>query len=201
MIACCRDLEQSIELRRLAKQLPNITLETLEITNPKQIQNLAYKIMQPIDILLLNAGIKGASQTLSEINAEDMLTVFDTNVVGQLSMIQYFADKVTASYDKQIVVLSSKMGSIDDNRSGGSYSYRASKAALNIVMKSVAIDLAPQGVHVLILHPGWVKTRMNGSDAPLDTFASVSGMINIINNYKNFKSGSFRDYKNQEIPW
>ena len=82
-----------------------------------------------------------------------------------------------ASEDKNILVISSRMGSISDNESGKSYAYRSSKAALNCVMRSFAIDVKDKGIHVMLIHPGWVKTDMGGIDALVDVQTSVAGML------------------------
>ena len=93
------------------------------------------------------------------------------------------------------------MGSVSDNTSGGSLLYRSSKAALNAAMKSLAIDLAPSGIGVLILHPGWVKTDMGGKNALIDAFESVTGMRQCIDGFLAEQSGSFLKYDGKPLPW
>jgi NAD(P)-dependent dehydrogenase (short-subunit alcohol dehydrogenase family) len=91
------------------------------------------------------------------------------------------------------------MSSIADNNSGGYYSYRGSKTALNAMIKSIAIDQEKNGLKFLILHPGWVKTDMGGQNAHIETNESIEGMIKIIEGQ--FQTGEFRDYKSNIIPW
>lgn len=111
-------------------------------------------------------------------------------------------NQVAASKRKTLVVnITSKMGSIDDNTSGGYYPYRTAKAALNMVSKSLAVDLKPVGINVIALHPGWVKTDMGGSQAPLDTNTSVSNMINTIRNVDDSVVGKMLNFDGQVIPW
>ena len=86
--------------------------------------------------------------------------VLDTNALGPMRVTEAFLDNVAQSRDKRIVTITSAMGSIEDNASGGRYAYRSSKAAVNMVMKSLAIDLAPRGITCLVVHPGWVRTDM-----------------------------------------
>jgi NAD(P)-dependent dehydrogenase (short-subunit alcohol dehydrogenase family) len=102
---------------------------------------------------------------------------------------------------KMLVSISSQMGSIADNGSGGSILYRTSKAALNAAMKSIAIDLADQSIGVLVLHPGWVKTDMGGPNALIDCHKSVTGMRQVIAEFTLDQSGSFLKYDGSSLPW
>jgi NAD(P)-dependent dehydrogenase (short-subunit alcohol dehydrogenase family) len=93
------------------------------------------------------------------------------------------------------------MGSAADNTSGGSYVYRSSKSAVNIVMKSLSIDLEPKGVIVALLHPGWVRTEMGGPNALISAEKSVAGMRQVIADLIHTDSGKFFAYDGQIIPW
>src|SRR5690606_26675328 len=109
--------------------------------------------------------------------------------------------QIARSEQKICVVITSKMGSIEDNSGGGNYLYRSSKTAVNMVVKSLAIDLQPAGIISVVIHPGWVKTDMGGPNALISTEQSVSGMRAIINNLSKKDSGKFFNYDGQEIPW
>lgn len=93
------------------------------------------------------------------------------------------------------------MGSIDDNGSGGSYSYRSSKAALNMISKSLSVDLAPSKIIILALHPGWVQTDMGSKNAPITTLTSVTGLLDVIAKSDASKSGAFINYAGKVLPW
>jgi len=93
------------------------------------------------------------------------------------------------------------MGSISDNKSGGGYSYRVSKSALNMVSKNLSIDWADKGIIILNMHPGWVQTDMGGTKAPLSKKISVRGMIDVIDKVKEHDSGKFINYDGAELPW
>ena len=93
------------------------------------------------------------------------------------------------------------MGSIEDNNGGGNYLYRSSKTAVNMVVKSLAIDLQSAGITSIVMHPGWVKTDMGGPNALISTEQSVSGMRQVISNLSMADSGKFFSYDGQEIPW
>lgn len=153
-----------------------------------------------IDILINNAGIYGQDQQLNQISAQTMHDVFDVDCVAPVMVVQGLAQRVCAARGR-IANLSSKMGSSADNGSGGCYAYRAAKAALVICSKSMAIDLQPQGVEVITLHPGWVKTDMTSNSGLIDTQTSVEGMRKVIDNIANYELGAFVAYDGQQIPF
>jgi len=101
---------------------------------------------------------------------------------------------IAASELKKIATLSSKMGSLEDNTSGGSYIYRSSKTAVNMVMKSLALDVKELGMSVLTLHPGWVQTDMGGPNGLINTTTSVKGMVKVIENLSLANTGKFIAY-------
>ena len=103
--------------------------------------------------------------------------------------------------DALVVMISSKMGSMSDNTSGGAYSYRSSKAALKAVTVSLAQDLAGDGTRVVALHPGWVQTDMGGANAPVDASQSASGLRKVMTGIDETQNGGFFDYTGAAIPW
>ena len=127
--------------------------------------------------------------------------VLRANTLAPLRMIEAFLDHLRAGEGKTIASVSSKMGSIADNRGGGQYIYRSSKAALNAAMRSVALDLAGEGIKAVILHPGWVRTDMGGPAALIDAPESVAGMKQVIDGLTPDRSGRFFNYDGQEISW
>jgi len=156
-----------------------------------------------IDLLINNAGIYGSmkgSQSLDKVVADDMLEVFNVNCVGPLRVVQYLKERVIAAQGV-IANLSSKMGSSADNSSGGTYAYRASKAALVIVSKSMAIDLHGGGVRVLTLHPGWVQTDMTHYSGLIDVQRSVAGMAQVIEHVNDYEIGQFVAFDGQVLPY
>ena len=126
---------------------------------------------------------------------------FLVNTMAPLKMAQAFASQIARGSQKTIVTISSKMGSIADNSGGGSYIYRSSKAAVNMVVKSLAIDLKPAGITAVVLHPGWVKTDMGGPNALISAAQSVSGMRRVISQLTLADSGKFIAYDGQTVPW
>jgi len=157
-----------------------------------------------LDLLINNAGVYGPNkqegQSLDNITPESMMAVFGVNCVGALRVVKQLKDKVIAAKGR-IVNISSKMGSIEENSSGGCYAYRASKAALVTVSKSMAIDLAPYGVRVLTLHPGWVRTDMTSHNGLISVEESVSGMAGVVENIDRYSPGTFVNFNGGIIPY
>jgi len=203
VLACCRHPDQATALNRLGDRFPDISVHRLDVTQHDQVQQLAVLLQNcPIDILFNNAGVYGPyDAAFGNTDEAQWLTCLHTNVIAPMKMMEAFLPHVVASRHKLIAAMSSKMGSMADNGSGGSYIYRSSKAALNAVMKSAAIDLAPKGVKVAILHPGWVKTDMGGPNAEITVAESVTRMREILATIMPENSGSFFDIDGSIIPW
>lgn len=201
--ACARSPERSAALLELKQQFASsLELIPLDITKSGMIHNLAFSISEPVDILINNAGIYGPRDlAYHELNSEAWMEVLEIDTVAPLMVSGALADHVAKSHEKKIVFISSKMGSIADNQKGGSYIYRSAKAALNAAAKSLAIDIEPKGVSVVMLHPGWVRTDMGGAHGAIDAPESVSGMRQVISQLSLSNSGSFINYDGAALPW
>lgn len=201
--ACSRSPEKAAELLELKQTHGgNLEIVPLDICNSIMLANLPYVIEEPIDILINNAGIYGPKGLeFGEYKTDDWLEVLKVNTIAPMLVVQHLTEKVSASNEKKIVLVSSKMGSIGDNQKGGSYIYRSSKAAVNAVGKSLALDLAGQGIKVAIVHPGWVQTDMGGPNALIDAETSITGLCDVIENLKESNSGEFFSYDGTLIPW
>lgn len=201
VIACCREPQSASELQILAKRHQNIQIIALDVADFAQIDAIALQLKdQKIDVLINNAGVYPAS-SLDDVDYDDWEQAFKINSMAPFKMIDAFTPHVAASQLKKIATLSSKMGSLDDNTSGGSYIYRTSKAATNMVMKSLSIDLKPYGISVVTLHPGWVQTDMGGHNALINTQTSVLGLRQVIAHLSPSNSGKFIAFDGQEIAW
>lgn len=201
VLACCRDPQHATELQALAKSNTNIQILCLDVADFAQIDTLALQLKdQKIDVLINNAGIYPDS-SFGGVDANDWLEAFKVNSMAPLKMATAFTSHIANSQLKKIATLSSKMGSLDDNTSGGSYIYRSSKTAVNMVMKSLAIDLKPYGIAVVTLHPGWVITEMGGTNALIDTKTSVTGLRKVIENTNLNTTGQFIAYDGKSINW
>ena len=203
VLACCRNPADAGQLHVLAERGMAIEIHALDVTNYAQMAALADQLgARPIDILLSNAGIYGSkSAGFGEINAQEWRQVLEVNTIAPLMLVQAFVEQVAASQQKLVAVMSSKVGSIADNSSGGSYMYRSSKTAVNQVVKSLSIDLAERGISVISLHPGWVQTEMGGPNAEISTDQSVSGLKSILQSAGPAQSGQFIEYDGSGIPW
>ncbi|KZM44382.1 short-chain dehydrogenase [Marinomonas sp. SBI22] len=199
--ACYRNPATATELTALAQENTDIKLYALDVTDYQAVTNLADELKGiSFDLLINNAGIYGPKgSSLDNLDIEAWRQVFETNTIAPLKLIQAFTPHVAASEGKRIAVLSSKMGSISDNQSGSAYIYRSSKTALNQVIKSLSIDLSPQGIQVIALHPGWVRTEMGGPNGLIDTTESVTGLKSVMTS--EIKTGHFYNYDGSEIAW
>ncbi|HXH71979.1 MAG TPA: SDR family NAD(P)-dependent oxidoreductase [Mariprofundaceae bacterium] len=156
-----------------------------------------------LDLLINNAGIYGphdGGQSLNVVTPVAMQEVFNIDCVGPLRVVQRLQGALAAARGV-IANISSKMGSNADNGSGGAYAYRAAKAALVAVSKSMAIDLATQGVRVITLHPGWVRTDMGGQQALIDVETSVTGMAGVISRASEYEPGAFVAFDGRIVPF
>ncbi|MDD2661539.1 MAG: SDR family oxidoreductase [Methylococcales bacterium] len=204
VIACCRNPDDASDLNNLASRHPGIQLETLDVSEFEQIDALAKKLAGlPIDVLINNAGVYADDKNngFGQLDYQAWAKSLVVNTEAPVKMAEAFLAQIKTSDKKLIVNISSLMGSIADNDSGGSILYRSSKAALNAAMKSLAIELKNQSVGVLIFHPGWVKTDMGGPNALIDAEQSVAGMRTSIENFSLDQSGSFVKYDGTPMPW
>ena len=203
VLACCRNPADAGQLQALTERDLTIEIHALDVTNYQQMATLAVQLgSRPIDILLSNAGIYGSKGVgFGEVDAQEWRQVLEVNTIAPLMLVQTFVEQVAASQQKLVAVISSKVGSIADNSSGGSYIYRSSKTAVNQVVKSLSIDLADRDITVLSLHPGWVKTDLGGPNAEISTDESVSGLKNILQSAGLAQSGQFIEFNGSSIPW
>ena len=203
VLACCRNPADAGQLQALGERYPAIELHALDVTNYQQMATLADQLgNRPIDILLSNAGIYGSKGAgFGEVDAQEWRQVLEVNTIAPFMLVQNFVEQVAASQQKLVAIVSSKVGSIADNSSGGSYIYRSSKTAVNQVVKSLSIDLADRGISVISLHPGWVKTDMGGPNAEISTDESVAGLKSILQSAGPAQSGQFIEFNGSSIPW
>lgn len=197
VIACCRHPANADSLNALA-----VKVMELDVTDPASIESLAAALKgSPIDILIANAGIWGPEhQGADECDFDRTIEVLTVNSVGPWRVARALKANLVAGRDKKLVVITSKMGSISDS-SGGSIAYRASKAALNMIMHAVAKEWGRDGLKVGIFHPGWVQTDMGGPGAPLSVVQSITGLRARIAELSPRTSGRFIDYAGKEIGW
>jgi NAD(P)-dependent dehydrogenase (short-subunit alcohol dehydrogenase family) len=172
-------------------------VETLDAADPGSIAALAGRLgPRPIDVLIANAGVYPQTTDAAEWSA-----AFATNSIGPTLLAEALRGNVAASTNRKMAAITSRMGSIADNTSGGAIAYRATKAALNAAWHSLAIELRNDGISVAMLHPGWVQTDMGGKGASIDTRTSVSGLREVIADLTPDRSGAFFNYDGEGLPW
>ena len=203
VLAACRDMGSATELRQLKNDTSKLHIFELDVSSQKSIEDLTLQLAgHAIDIFINNAGVYGPrDSTFGKVSANEWAKVLQVNAKAPMILTQLLIDNLRDGSDKKLLYITSKMGSIDDNKGGGSYVYRSSKAALNAVVKSISVDLRDSGFSVAVLHPGWVQTDMGGPNALIDVKTSVSKMINVIDNLNSHNSGSFFNYDGGIIPW
>ncbi|MBO2675245.1 SDR family oxidoreductase [Shewanella algae] len=202
VLACCRDPETADELLDLVNEFQGLEVFALDVTDYEAVADLAAELEgRGLDLLLNNAGYYGPKGLLlGQLPVDEWRTVFEVNSIAPCKLAEAFLPHLIQA--KGIIAnISSKVGSMADNQSGGGYLYRSSKAALNSITKSLALDLANVGVKVVALHPGWVQTSMGGSNALIDVDTSAAGMKQLLDNLSQAQSGGFYDYCGNSIPW
>jgi NAD(P)-dependent dehydrogenase (short-subunit alcohol dehydrogenase family) len=199
VIATCRDPELARALKALEG---DVRRQMLDVADDGQIAALARTLAnEPIDLLINNAGIGGPHDTFGDCDAAAWLKVLRVNAIAPLHMAERFLANLERGQRKLIVNITSRMGSLADNAGGGSYMYRTSKAALNMVTRTMANDLRPRGIIVIAVSPGWVKTDMGGVNALITAGESVGEMRAKIDTLTLADSGHFFNYDGRALPW
>ncbi|MFP5328830.1 MAG: SDR family oxidoreductase [Alphaproteobacteria bacterium] len=184
--------QTSLELDSLG-----VRVEPLDMRDLDSVERFGERI-EALDLLIANAGTYGPRSVTSAEDGRGWSETFAVNTIAPFLLAQSVLPFVERSGGK-LIAISTKMGSIADNTSGGFIAYRSSKSALNMAWKSLAVD--NRGVVCAVLHPGWVQTRMGGPSAPLEVEDSVAGMRRVIDDLSPGQSGGFFSYDGSEIPW
>jgi NAD(P)-dependent dehydrogenase (short-subunit alcohol dehydrogenase family) len=197
VIGTVRDPADAKELAAVADRV-----EPLDVTDPASVAALAQRLHGvPIDILVNNAGVFDRKDvTVDRVDFAMMVQTLAVNTLGPLRVTQALLPNLRAGKRRTIVNMSSQLGSITDSN-GRWYAYRASKAALNQINKTLSAELAPEGFTCVVLHPGWVRTDMGGAGATYSPEESVAGLIAVIEKLGPTDTGRFYDFKGTPIPW
>ena len=193
VIAACR--HETPELAALGVEIAS----GVDVASDKSINLLAEKLKgRHVDLLINNAGILSV-ESLENLDLAAIQRQMEVNAYGPLRVTQKLSPLLARG--SKVALITSRMGSIGDNGSGGYYGYRMSKAALNAAGKSLAIDLAPRGISVAILHPGMVKTAMTGSHGTVEPDDAVRGLLARIDALGPENTGTFWHANGEVLPW
>ena len=209
VIACARNPKKATELENLKdKYDDNFIIEQLEVIDHPRIEELAEKYSNTsIDILINNAGTTGPIgvpgamdyQKIDSMDYEIWRDILEVNLISPFKVATAFHDHIAQSEKKLLIMMSSDLGSIEQNTFGGFYSYRASKAALNIISKGMSVDW--QDLTVIALAPGWCKTYLGGEEAEIHPDESVENQQAMFEKIITSNSGMFLDRFGKEVPW
>jgi NAD(P)-dependent dehydrogenase (short-subunit alcohol dehydrogenase family) len=213
VFATARDVNRATDLQKLAKQHGDgrVTIIPLDVDSADSIRaadDAVRKEIDALDLLINNAGVYAARVTaggepaekLGELNFDDALKVLRTNAVAPLMLTQALLPLLNRGEDPKVVSITSGYGSVADN-TGFPYYYGASKAALNMFMRSFAADAAARGIVTIVMSPGWVQTDMGGKNAPITPEQSVAGMLKVIDGLTSADNSTFKDWRGKEVAW
>ncbi len=193
VVAVCR--KTSDELAELEVEV----IEGVDVTNERSLARLVKAVgSRTIDVLVNNAGVL-SDESLADLDVDRIRRQFEVNSLGPLRVTA----ALRGNFDKgsKVAIVTSRMGSIEDNTSGGRYGYRMSKVAVNMAGRSLAHDLEEAGVAVVVLHPGFVRTDMTGRQGLIDPPESAAGLIARIDELSLETTGTFRHTNGETIPW
>lgn len=197
VIATCRNPKDANALNAIG----DIDVHALDVTDDKNVATLAEKFRgENIDILINNAGVIGQRDGFGKLDYDIWAETMDTNVFGPMRVAEAFRENVMNSEKKQMIFITSRMGSITE-AVPNAYVYRSSKAALNMAVKCLSGELAKQGLIAVLFHPGHVQTDMGGQAAPVSPQKSIEGMKNQIVGLTRDDNGRFLSYDGHQIPW
>lgn len=196
VIGTCRDPREAGELATLT----DVRIEALDMTDMAAVAGFAAGLDgMRLDLLIANAGLMEPRGPVNLDYAQAWLQTLTVNAVAPVLLA--YALKARLVRGGKAIAITSKMGSLSDNGSGGYYAYRSSKAALNAAWRSLALDWRTEGIAAAVLHPGWVRTRMGGPNGLIDASESIAGMRRVIDQLRLEQTGGFFNYDGAQIPW
>lgn len=205
VLAACREPARADRLHALSDDAQDrLEILALDVASPTAISALAKSLgkrNQPLDWLINNAGVLPSGERFGEIDADVLDHSVRVNALAPFLLVQSLAPLLRRGRSPRVANVSSVLGSMARCDAFRTPSYAIAKAALNMASVLLARALAPDGVRVVALHPGWVKTDMGGPDAELDRAVSVDGMLDTIERLTPETDGAFLDYRGEPVPW
>jgi NAD(P)-dependent dehydrogenase (short-subunit alcohol dehydrogenase family) len=202
VVAACRSPDGATALHALGREYGDrLRVLACDVGDDDSVAAFAAALEgTAVDLLINNAGV-GDWAGLDAVNTADALRVYNVNALGPLRVTRALRPNLRAGIGRKVAHVTSGMGSIGDNSSGGAYAYRMSKAALNMASKSLAIDLADDGIVSVVINPGWVQTDMGGAGAPLTVQDSAEGMMARFDELTLAHTGAFLNWRGGEYAW
>ncbi|KAJ3644137.1 hypothetical protein Zmor_026809 [Zophobas morio] len=217
LIATCRSVEKAKDLQQIASENNNVHLLELDVRDFDQYDAFSKKVesivgQDGLNVLFNNAGVSSKFTRIQLVKHEQMLEAFKVNTIAPVMLTKALFPLLKRASEKNpskpvgaeraiIVNTTSVLGSIALNSDGGLYPYRCSKSALNMATKSLSVDFQKDGILVIGLHPGWVKTDMGGSKAPLDVDTSITGILQVLENVNESHNGGVYQHDGQRLEW
>jgi len=206
VFASARNPDESTGVRELLSAFPDRAMAVeCDVADDASVEAAAHLVAESapdLDLVLNNAGTYGRhDETLGSLDWDEVREVLEVNTLGPLRVARAFLPLLKKGKNPKLIQITSLMGSIDDNRSGGAWSYRMSKAALNMASRNLAHELGRSGIISLVIHSGWVKTDMGGAGAPLEIEEAVASMVKTIAKLTSKQSGAFLDRHGKPQPW
>ena len=194
------------ELDALAAEHPErlyrVPMDVRDVGSVTSAVSQIGRRVERIDLLFNNGAIyPDQDGGLERLEMTDLLDAFDVNAVGPLRVVRFLLPLLRKGEEKRLIQITSLMGSITDNSSGGSYAYRMSKAALNMAVRNLAHELGPEGFLCLAMHPGWVKTRMGGAAAPLEVRSAAEELLDVALNASDGDNGTVKGPGGKTLPY
>jgi NAD(P)-dependent dehydrogenase (short-subunit alcohol dehydrogenase family) len=205
VFASCRNPDQANALRQLGEGFAGrLTILPLDVADPDQIRSAAAALashIEGLDLLFNNAAVNQHGEHLGNLDMDSLMDVLRVNSVAPIIIAQSLVDFLKNGHEPRVINITSQLGSIARKRSGGRYSYDGSKAALNMFTRTLAFELLSHGILAVVIHPGWVRTDMGGSSAPLSVEESVRGILEVAQDLTRDRAGSFLQWDGLELPW
>lgn len=206
VLACPRRRDTSQELAELSRLHEGRLIEIpMDVAQDSSVTAAAHEVgahTGQIDLLINNAGVfVDRNGSIEDLDLQNLSETFEINAVGPLRVVKACLPLLRQGQGKRVTQITSLMGSIGDNRSGGAYAYRMSKAALNMATRNLARDLEREGFVVLAIHPGWVLTRMGGSSAPLGVIPAAEEILRTALGTRPQESGAFKGPGGKVLPY
>ncbi|HEV8608540.1 MAG TPA: SDR family oxidoreductase [Thermoanaerobaculia bacterium] len=197
VVGTARRPESAEELRSTGARV-----EKLDVADDASVADFARRLAnESVDVLIHNAAIGDAGPSIEHLDPGEVLRTLDVNAVGPVRLTRALLTNLRAGRTRKIVGITSGLGSLQQDTGGGWYAYRMAKAALNMFIRTLAEELAPERFACVVICPGWVKTAMGGPEAPLTPEESVAAMLKVIDRLTPSDTGRFLDRRGRDMPW